>query len=138
MNSRDQILINTPFGEIGPDSDGSPIGLARIDPDKSYSGIGGLLQDFINNSDQVAWEKIRGKIDHTFECLDLALDALKTETNFHIEIGSRLEKGQKLFFKPNLVNPVCINPQTHDSGMGSTACTEWAFVAALMRWFRRN
>ena len=138
MNSRDQILINTPFGEIGPDSDGSPIGLARIDPDKSYSGIGGLLQDFINNSDLVAWEKIRAKIDHTFECLDLALDALKTETNFHIEIESRLEKGQKLFFKPNLVNPVCINPQTHDSGMGSTACTEWAFVAALMRWFREK
>lgn len=138
MNSHDQVLINTPFGEISPDIDGSPIGLARIDPDKSYSGIGDLLQEFINNSDQAAWEKIRKKIDHTFECIDLALDALKKETSFHIEIESRLEKGQKLLFKPNIVNPVCINPQSHDPGMGSTACTEWAFVAALMRWFREK
>ena len=50
MTSKDQILMNTPFGKINPDSDGAPIGLARIDPDKSYSGVGGLLQDFINNS----------------------------------------------------------------------------------------
>ena len=138
MKSYDQILMNSPFGEIGPDDDGSPIGLVHIDPDKSYSGIGGLLQEYINNSDQVTWEKIREKIDHTFECLDLALEALKEETHFHIEIDSRLEKGQKLLFKPNIVSPVCINPQSHDPGMGSTACTEWAFVAALMRWFHEK
>ncbi|UCF91308.1 MAG: DUF362 domain-containing protein, partial [Desulfobacterales bacterium] len=138
MKTHDRILMNSPFGEIGPDNDGSPIGLARIDPGKSYSGIGGLLQEYINNSDQFAWAKIREKIDHTFECLDLALGALKKETNFHVEIESRLEKGQRLLFKPNIVSPVCINPQSHDPGMGSTACTEWAFVAALMRWFREK
>jgi len=67
MNSHDQILMNSPSGDIGPDGDGSPIGLTRIDPDKSYSGIGGLLKEHINNSDQVAWKKIREKIDYTYE-----------------------------------------------------------------------
>ena len=43
-----------------------------------------------------------------------------------------------MLFKPNLVNPVNINPQSHDPGVGSTACTEWAFIAALMRWFREK
>lgn len=138
MSPLDQILMNTPFGKISPDSDGSPIGLTRIEPEKSYSGIGDLLQDFINNSNQAAWDKIKEKIDYTFENLDLALSALKTETNFHSDIESRLENGQKLLFKPNLVSPVCINPRTHDPGMGSTACTEWAFIAALMRWFHEK
>lgn len=138
MTSQDHTLMNSAIGEIAPDGDGSPIGLARIDPEKSYSGIGILLQDFINNSDHDAWEKIKQKIDYTFENLDLALDALKAETSFHKEIKSRLEKSQKLLFKPNLVNPVCINPKTHDPGMGSTACTEWAFIAALMRWFHEK
>jgi hypothetical protein len=135
MTSHDQTLMNSAIGEIAPDGDGSPIGLARVAPDKSYSGIGDLLQENINNSDQVTWRKIREKIDHTYEGIDSALEALKKETRFHIEIESRLEKGQKLLFKPNIVSPVCINPQSHDPGMGSTACTEWAFVAALMRWF---
>ena len=46
-----------------------------------------------------------------------------------------MAKGQKLLFKPNLVNMSNIDPQTHGPGPGSTACTEWPFVAALMRWF---
>ena len=135
MTSHDQTFMNSAIGKIAPDGDSSPIGLARIAPDESYSGIGDLLQEHINNSDQVIWRKIKEKIDYTYDGIDLALEALRKETRFHIEIESRLEKGQKLLFKPNIVSPVCINPQSHDPGMGSTACTEWAFVAALMRWF---
>lgn len=48
---------------------------------------------------------------------------------------SRLNRGQKLLFKPNLVNPFCIETGTFAPGMRSTACTEWPFIAALMRWF---
>ena len=65
----------------------------------------------------------------------MRLGPLEAETGFRKEIQSRIEKGQKLFFKPNLVNPHCINPQTKGPDPGSTACTEWAFIAALMRWF---
>jgi hypothetical protein len=28
-----------------------------------------------------------------------------------------------------------IDPQTHGPAQGSAACTEWPFIAALMRWF---
>ena len=73
MNANDPSVINSPLGEVSPDRLGSPIGVVRIDPERSYSGIGSLLQETINQVDQAAWEKIRGKIDHTFECLDLAL-----------------------------------------------------------------
>jgi hypothetical protein len=63
------------------------------------------------------------------------MTSLDQETAFSKEISSRIEKGQKLLFKPNLVNIFSIDPQTHGPDNGSTTCTEWAFVAALMRWF---
>ena len=63
------------------------------------------------------------------------MSPLDTETGFSREIKSRVKKGQKLLFKPNLVNIFTIDPQTHEPGTGSTACTEWTLVAALMRWF---
>jgi hypothetical protein len=63
------------------------------------------------------------------------LSLLEKETVFGHEIKARLEKRQKLFFKPNLVVPTCIEPQPHGPDRGSTTVTEWAFIAALMRWF---
>ena len=136
MKVHEQFLLDSPLGKHRPDHDGAPIGVTRIDPAQSYSGIGELLQEYIKTSNLVAWEKIRKKIDYTFEILDLALGPLKKETDFHIEIKSRLERGQKLLFKPNIVNPINIDQESHGPGMGSTACTEWGFIAALMRWFR--
>jgi len=106
-----------------------------MDTERSYAGIGELLQEVINSSDQGAWEKIRSKIDYTFENLDMALSPLEKETGFSREIEARLARGQKLLFKPNLVFPNNIDPWTHGPGPGSTACTEWPFLAALMRWF---
>ena len=93
------------------------------------------MQEYINHSKPEAWEKIRAKIDYTYKNLDLALAPLDQETAFSREIKSRIERGQKLLFKPNLVNLSCIDPQTHGPDIGSTACTEWSFMAALMRWF---
>lgn len=127
--------VNSSIGRRKIDSTGSAVGVVRMDANKSYVGIGELLQDYINRSDQGAWEKIRAKIDYTYENLDLALAPLDAETGFSSEIKSRIEKGQKLLFKPNLVVLLNIDPQTHGPGEGSTTCTEWPFVAALMRWF---
>jgi len=138
MTKRESFIIDSPLGKREPDRRGSPVGVVRMDTAGSYVGIGDLLQEYINNSDQEAWEQIKAKIDYTYENLDLALSPLKAETGFHSEIKSRLKEGQKLLFKPNLVNANNINPQTHGPGTGSTACTEWAFVAALMRWFREK
>jgi hypothetical protein len=129
------MIIDSPLGKCAVDHSGSPVGVVRMDAGKSYSGIGGLLKEHINGSDPKAWQAIKAKIDYTYENMDLALAPLDKETGFSREIKFRVDKGQKLFFKPNLVSISNIDPQTHGPDRGSTTCTEWPFVAALMRWF---
>jgi len=129
------LTVESPIGQRKVDSAGSPVGVVRMDVDKSYADAGVLLKKFLNNSDQEAWDRIAEKIDYTFETLDLALRPLAEATGLGHEIQSRLDRGQKLLFKPNLVNPMNIDPQTNGPGFGYTACTEWSFIAALMRWF---
>ncbi|MFX1276931.1 MAG: DUF362 domain-containing protein [Promethearchaeota archaeon] len=135
MNSQKTINFNSPLGKQVNDSSGSPIGVVRMDVKKSYKGIDNLLQKYINDSDQESWNKIKEKIDYTLNSLDYALTPLEKDTSFFVQIKEKLEKGQKLLFKPNLVSPICIDPQTHGYSQGRDTCTDWAFIAALMRWF---
>ncbi len=135
MNDAKRLVIDSPIGKQEVDSVGSPVGVARMDVHKSYAGVGELLQDYINNSSQESWDTIKAKIDYTYNNLDLALSPLEKETGLSREIATRLEKGQKLLFKPNLVGVQNIDPQTHGPTPMSTSCTEWPFIAALMRWF---
>ena len=128
--------LDTPIGKQAVDTKGSPVGTVKMDAERSYAGIGDLLKTYIRDSDQGAWGKIREKIDYTYECLAMALGALDQETGFGREVSRRIEAGQKLLFKPNVVTPTNIDFQTYGPDGGSTACTEWPFVAALMRWFR--
>jgi len=130
--------LRTAIGEQAVDTDGSPVGVVRVDVERSYAGIGELLKDYINDSHQGAWNEIRERIDYTYECLDMAIGMLEKETDFGKQVKERIEEGQKLFFKPNLVTPLSIDCQTHGPDIGSTACTEWPFVAALMRWFHEE
>jgi len=135
MDKSKLLILDSPIGKTEIDHLGSPVSVVRMDASKSYSGIPILLQQYIDHSKQEAWQAIKAKITYTFENLDSALSPLDTETGFSNEIKSRVKKGQKLLFKPNLVNIFTIDPQTHGPDSGSKACTEWAFVAALMRWF---
>lgn len=135
MSSKKIMTVNSPIGKQEVDTAGSPVGVVRMDVDKSYGNFGNLLKEYIDNSSQDAWDKIMAGIDYTYENLDLALAPLEGETGFIKEIKLRLGKGQKLLFKPNLVTPNTIHPEFHNIGLGSAACTEWAFIAALMRWF---
>jgi hypothetical protein len=135
MGNAKNIFINSPIGKQEIDSKGSTVGVVRMDVDKSYAAVGKLLQNYINQSDQDSWDKIKAKIDYTFHHLDLALSPLKNETILDRELRSRLERGQKLLFKPNLVAVQNIDPITHGPCLTSPACTEWPFIAALMRWF---
>jgi hypothetical protein len=135
MSIQKDMVVETPAGKRPVDSSGSPIGVVRLDPSRSYVGIGALLQRYINDSNVEAWEEIKSRINYTCESIDSALEALEKETNFSREVKSRISLGQKLLFKPNLVNPFNIDPQSHGPDIGSTACTEWPFLAALMRWF---
>jgi hypothetical protein len=135
MSDVHPLVLESSLGKKEVDHLGAPVGMVRMDPAKSYSGIAQLLRESIDDGDSKAWSQIKAKIDYTGAQLDLALSALERETGFGREVGSRVENGQKLFFKPNLVSIMCIDPQTHGPDVGSPACTEWAFVAALMRWF---
>ena len=128
-------VVASPVGEAQLDYDGSAIGAVRINPELSYSGIPMLLKEVIDQESQEAWAEIRAKIDYTYACLTHAFEALEKENPFCQEVRSRIDRGQKLLFKPNLVGPVNIDRHTHGSGYGSAICTNWVFVASLMRWF---
>jgi hypothetical protein len=138
MNNQKTISFDSPLGRQESDSSGSPVGVVRMDVSKSYIGVGELLQKFINNSDQESWDQIKTKIDYTYNSLDYALTPLEQSTSFIAQIEEKLETGQKLLFKPNLVAPTCIDSQTHGPSLGSATCTDWVFIAALMRWFHEK
>src|SRR5512136_319144 len=93
MNKSKSFILDSPLGKTETDHLGSPVGVVRMDASKSYSGIGKLLQQYINNSKLEAWEAIEAKINYTYENLDSALSPLDTETNFSSEIKSRVRKG---------------------------------------------
>ena len=92
MDGLKELVMETPIGQQKVDSDGPLAGVARIDAEKSYAGIGDLLQRYINDSDQKAWEEIKSKIDYTYRNLDLALDPIKKETNLVSEMQLSLER----------------------------------------------
>ena len=121
-----------------PDNQGSPVSVTRMDPRLSYFGVPDLLRVVIDKNDEEAWMEIRRKIDYTYKNIDKMLQSLSKESDFLIKIRMELEKGKLLLFKPNLVSPTNIDPDTHGPGLGHTACTEWPFIAALMRWFHDN
>jgi len=133
--SKDATWIASALGRRLPDAAGAPVGAARLDVDKAYAGVPEWLQQVINASSREAWEAIRAKIDYIYEGLDYALAPVQEETGFDKPLKERLQQGQKLFFKPNIVMALGIDFQTHGAGYGSGICTEWPLIAALMRWF---
>jgi uncharacterized protein (DUF362 family) len=135
MNKSKEVMVHTAIGDGMIDRNGSAVAVARMDVDRSYGGIGLLLQKVIRDSNTSAWEEIKTKINYTYKNLDEALSALEKETPFLSQIHERLRKGQKLLFKPNLVSVESYEPYTFGPSPGSTGVTDWAFVAAVMRWF---
>jgi hypothetical protein len=135
MSNNSEAIIHTALGDGTIDRAGAAVAVARMDVEKSYKDTGVLLQRVIRENDEGAWQKIKAKIHYTYEHLDGALSALDQEEGFLSRIRGRLDQGQKLLFKPNLVNAEGINPFTHGPFVGTTSNTEWPFVAAVMRWF---
>ncbi len=135
MSTTGERTILTDVGKGLIDREGSAVAVTRMDVEKSYKDVGRLLQRVIRDNDEGAWQEIGSKIHYTYDNLDAALSALEEETPFLSRIRERLNQGQKLLFKPNLVNAEGINPFTHGPFIGTTSNTEWPFVAAVMRWF---
>ena len=128
-------LIHSAIGEGPLDGNGAAVAVARLDVGKSYKGSDLLLRNFLRDDDQEAWKAITEKIDYTYKALDGAMSALEEETQFLSAISQRLQQGQKLLFKPNLVSTENIDPYTYGPMAGSSGNTEWLMVAAVMRWF---
>jgi hypothetical protein len=42
------LVIDSALGKMEADRTGFPVGVVRMDPDKSYAGIGALLQENIS------------------------------------------------------------------------------------------
>ena len=137
MKAQKENWIHSAVGNGLLDGKGSAVAVAvaRMDVEKSYKGLDLLLGKFIRDSDQTAWKEIKARIDYTYRNLDEALSALEKEEGFLAVIKKRLEQGQKLLFKPNLVSAENIEPYHFGPTAGSSGNTEWPFVAAVMRWF---
>jgi len=127
--------VDSVIGQVKIDSEGAAISGVRMIGTEAYAGVPALLQKVINENDSQAWEKIVRKIDYIYNNIDYSLTGLDNETGFGREIKSQMRSGKKLLFKPNLVAPDVISPDTHGEGSGDPVCTQWPFVAALIRWF---
>ena len=53
--------VDTPIGKQALDAAGSPVGVVRLDAEKSYAGVGELLKDYINDSDQAGLGQDHGE-----------------------------------------------------------------------------
>jgi len=127
--------VESTIGRVSIDSEGSPVAILRLDPSQAYCGFPALLKSAIDEPDSGAWQRIKAGIDYVHCGLDDVLGALDRETAFSQNLKVLLAQGRKLLFKPNLVSPICIDPDTHGEGPGAVTCTEWSFVAAVMRSF---
>lgn len=121
-----------------PDVSGSLVTVARIDPDRAYVGIPELLREVIDESSGESWSRICEKVDYIYTNLDHVFGALGEETDYGERIREEVQRGKKVLFKPNLVIPESIDPFTHGETSFKGVCTEWSFVAALMRWIHDN
>ena len=135
MSFEKGMKVESSIGVLSTDTSGSPVAAVRMEPGRAYAGMPVLLQRVIDEDSAEAWEEIKGRIDYIYAGLGYALGKLDEETGFTASVKAQVKQGKKLLFKPNLVAPLCIDPATHGEGMGHTTCTEWPFMAALMRWF---
>lgn len=135
MKKDEKRMFMSDIGPVAPDQSGAVVGVSRLDPAKSYPAIGGLLKEVIASSDQTAWAQIKSRIDYMYLNLDKVLSVLDQSEGFVQKIKARVQLGQKLLFKPNGISVEIINPHNLLPFPGSFANTEWAFVAAVMRWF---
>jgi hypothetical protein len=63
MTKYKALQVESPIGRQETDSAGAPVGVVRMDAEKSYANIGLLLQEYINEGKEAAWEAIKKKID---------------------------------------------------------------------------
>jgi hypothetical protein len=58
MTTKENTMVETTLGKKALDSAGSVVAAARIDPGRTYGEAQHLLQRYINESSEDAWEEI--------------------------------------------------------------------------------
>ncbi len=81
--------LETSIGKQAPDSTGSPVSVARVQAERSYVGVGELLQRWIEEADEGAWSQITEKIDYTYRHLERILDLLDRGARADPRAGAR-------------------------------------------------
>jgi hypothetical protein len=127
-------LVETPIGKKPLDNAGAPVSIARMDPGETYIYISRLLQEYIDNGSEPAWQKIKLRIDDIYLTVSAAIEALETASPFLAEVKKQVAAGKKLIFKPNIVTLPLIDYTHHGNGIPG-ANSHWEFVACVMRWF---
>jgi hypothetical protein len=120
------------------DGGGSVIGAVKMEPKSTFIEVPELLEKYIKVNDELAWGEVKEKINYTYRSLSHAIWPVLRKDNLKAKIIAEIRSGKKLFFKPNLVNPRSfdfIGDGTPGSKTGTFGCTDWAFLAALMRFF---
>lgn len=56
--ARQDDLVASPIGKRPLDRYGSAVGAARMNPDGTFKRVAELLQDYINNDNQNAWQEM--------------------------------------------------------------------------------
>jgi len=118
-----------------PKDGGSLIGAIRLTPESSYVGERELLEKYIKEKDETAWREIREKIDYSYGVLGHALWPVLRKDNLKDKIVAEINAGRKLFFKLNLVGASTFGFEGDGTPGPGYPGVEWAFVAALMRFF---
>lgn len=117
------------------DNEGSLISGVKLNVNKTYPDIPGLLQHFINCDDIDSWQEITNRIDYIYEGVSVTLNKLDEETNFMYHLKQNVRNGKLLVYKPNLAAPNCIDPATLHKTPYLPLNTQWPLIAAIMRWF---
>ena len=127
-----------PVGAVGydvPEDGGSLIGAVKVKPESSYTDVRELLTKYVKGKDETAWREIKEKIDYSYGVLGHALWPVLRKDNLEEKIVAEINAGKKLFFKVNITDASTFG----FAGDGTTGPgypeVEWAFVAALMRFF---
>ena len=122
----------------GLDSTGSMIGAVRLDPDRAYGDVPGLLERHLKENTAAAWALVKQRIDYIHDHIGHSLLPVLENNGLEDRIKAEVEAGKKLFFKPNVVNAAVLDlagDGTPGLDTGVVAATNWTFMAALLRFF---
>ena len=103
--------VQSPIGEADSRCRGRGRRRRAPRPRAVVRGRARAAKEVIDRDDASAWQAIVERIDYTFFWLDGALKSFARRRPSRYA-AREVANGKKLLFKPNLVDPICVDPQT--------------------------